>query len=68
MCSPRESEGWLKFYDYVSRMIAGEHAAYPPGVTIYQASRIYTATQQDDWARNVAGYLGVSVDTRLEDV
>ena len=29
--------------------------------------RYYTATDPDIWARNVAGHLGVSVETRLDD-
>jgi hypothetical protein len=48
-------------------MISGE-GLYPKGATILEVSRIYTATEQDYWAHNVAFDLGVSVDTPLLEV
>jgi len=62
-----ESDGWKALYEYVERMLSGS-GLYPSGSTIWEASRIYTATEQDYWAANVAADLGVSVNTRLEDV
>jgi hypothetical protein len=62
-----DSEGWNALYAYVKRMLSGE-GLYSPGSTIYDASRIYTATEQDEWALNVAASLGVSVYTPLVEV
>ncbi len=62
-----DTEGWNALYAYVSRMLSGS-GLYASGATIYDASRIYTATQQDEWAINVASQLGVSIDTPLVEV
>lgn len=60
-----DSEGWEALYRYVERMLSGE-GLYPAGITIEEASRIYTGTQQQEWAANVAAYLGVSINTPME--
>jgi hypothetical protein len=61
------SEGWAALTAYVGRMISGK-GLYPKGATILEVSRIYTATEQDYWAYNVASDLGVSVNTPLLEV
>lgn len=63
-----DADGWAALHDYIERVIAGRHPAYPAGVTIAEAARIYTATQQAEWAYNVAAILGVSQDTPLAEV
>jgi hypothetical protein len=62
-----EAAGWSALHLYVRRMISGE-GLYPKGATILEVSRIYTATEQDYWANNVATFLGVSVNTPLSEV
>ena len=59
--------GWSALYDYVDRMLSGL-GLYPSGISIQEAARIYTATEQSAWANNVASYLGVNVYTPLEAV
>jgi hypothetical protein len=51
----------------VRLMFAGSHI-YNPSMTIAEIAHHYTSTDQAAWAGNVASYLGVTVDTRLEDV
>jgi len=60
-------EGWRALYRQIERILSGESPLYPANGTIRQISRIYTATDQDAWARNVARALGVSPDTKLRD-
>ena len=51
----------------VRLMFAGSRI-YRPSMTIAEAALRYTATDQAAWAKNVAGRLGVSVDTRLDEI
>jgi hypothetical protein len=51
----------------VRLMFAGSHV-YNPAMTIAEVAQHYTATDPGIWARNVAGRLGVSVETRLRDI
>jgi hypothetical protein len=60
-------EGWKALYRHIERILAGESSIYPADGTIRQIARIYTATEQDAWAQNVARALGVSPDTKLRD-
>ena len=51
----------------VRLMFAGSHI-YKPQMTIAEVARHYTATDPQIWARNVAGHIGVTVETRLEEI
>ena len=51
----------------VRLMFAGSHI-YRASMTIAEVASHYTATQPAVWARNVAGHLGVTVETTLEAV
>jgi hypothetical protein len=51
----------------VRLMFEGSHI-YKPSMTIAEVARHYTATEPEIWARNVASRLGVTVNTRLEDI
>ena len=51
----------------VRLMFAGSRI-YRPSMTIAEVARRYTSTDQAAWAKNVAGRLGVSVDTRLDEI
>ena len=61
-------EGWEGLYNQVSWMLSGRSHIYAPTMTITEVAERYTMTQQSEWARNVAGKLGVSVDTPLNEV
>ena len=51
----------------VRLMFSGSHI-YKPSMTIGEVARHYTTTQPEIWARNVAGRLGVAVETRLDEI
>jgi hypothetical protein len=51
----------------VRLMFAGSHI-YNPAMTISEIARHYTATDPDVWARNVAVRLGVTTETKLEEI
>jgi hypothetical protein len=51
----------------VRLMFGGSHV-YAPNMSIAEVAKHYTATEQEVWARNVAGRLGVEVETRLEEI
>ena len=50
------------------RLIFGGSHTYKSSMTIAEVARHYTATDPESWARNVAGHLGVSIDTRLDEI
>jgi hypothetical protein len=51
----------------VRLMFAGSHI-YKPWMTVAEIARRYTATEPAVWARNVAGRLGVKLETRLDQI
>jgi hypothetical protein len=51
----------------VRLMFAGSHV-YDPSMTIAEVARHYTATEPAIWALNVASRLGVTVETRLNEI
>ena len=51
----------------VRLMFNGSHI-YNPSMTINEIARHYTTTQPEIWARNVARCLGVTVETRLDEI
>lgn len=63
-----EEEGWRALYRQIELMLSGKSKWYRPDMTIAEVARYYTATEQSIWASNVAKTLGVSVDTKIEDV
>lgn len=46
----------------------GGSAYYNPSMTISEFASVWTATQQVEWARNVAASLGVPVTTQLQQL
>lgn len=52
----------------VTLMLTGRSTIYTPTMTIAEVSTHYTQTEQGSWAANVAGYLGVSVNTPINSV
>ena len=51
----------------VRLMFAGSHI-YKPSMTIAEVAHHYTSTEADTWARNVAQYLKVPTETRLDGI
>jgi hypothetical protein len=49
-------------------MLNGHSHVYLPTMTILQMAARYTATQQSEWASNVADFLKVPVDIQLEAI
>jgi hypothetical protein len=50
------------------RLMFGGCRIYKASMTIAEVARRYTATDPAGWARTVAGRLGVTVDTRLDEI
>jgi uncharacterized membrane protein (DUF485 family) len=49
-------------------LVWGGSAYYNPFMTIAQFASVWTATEADSWATNVANALGVSTDTQLDQL
>lgn len=65
---PTDAAGWDALYKQVARMVAGS-ALYPAGWTIEQVAKRYTGeAQYMNWARNVAGFLGVPTTTVFSEL
>lgn len=57
--------GWQKLYGQLQLIVDGKSHNYTLDMTISDMAYVYTATQQDAWAENVASYLNVTRDTPL---
>jgi hypothetical protein len=62
-------QGWQGLYRQLGLVVSGNSANYRLSMTIRQMGNIYAPAADRNlpgaWAQNVAGYLGVSVDTPL---
>lgn len=61
-------DGWEALYKQVDAMFSGASRYYKPDMTIGEMAARYTATDRDAWAANVAAELGVSVNTKLNQL
>ena len=62
-------DGWNALYNQASVMLYGPSRIYNPNMTLASAAYLYTgADNQSSWARTVAGVLGVSITTTLEQI
>lgn len=61
-------DGWAALHTQIQMMLDGTSALYRPDMTILEVARIYTTTEQEFWAANVAGALGVNVNTPISAV
>lgn len=61
------ADGWDALHKQVSLMFGGS-SIYNPSMTIREVAEHYTTTQKDEWANNVASYLGVTHETRLNEL
>jgi hypothetical protein len=66
---PTPEAGWQALYHQVNLMFFGDpsQTRYNSSMTITQVAQTYAENWQN-WAQNVAGYLGVSPDTKLSDL
>jgi hypothetical protein len=63
-----DQDGWSNLYAQVNAWLNGTSRHAGPDSTIADISKFYTTTEQDIWAVNVAGSLGVPVDTTIGSV
>ena len=57
--------GWNRLYQQLQLIVNGKSRYYNLGMTIEQMAQVWTATQQEAWASNVAFFLGVPVTETL---
>jgi len=50
------------------RLMFDGSRVYKTSMTIAEVARHFTSTQQDIWAKNVALHLGVTVETKLDEI
>jgi hypothetical protein len=68
------AEGWNALYTMIEGWFNGTSKIYDPSMSIYDISSWYVngsanhTNDSDNWASNVADYLGVSVDTPLGEL
>lgn len=62
-----DNDGWDALKLQVGLMFGGSHI-YTPDMSIADVASHYTATDQTAWASIVAGSLGVTPDTLLQDL
>jgi hypothetical protein len=63
-----DQDGWNNLYAQVNAWLEGTSRHAGPDATITDIAKFYTTTEQDSWAANVAGALGVGVDTPIGSV
>jgi len=63
-----DQDGWNNLYAQINAWLNGTSKHAGPTSTIADVSKFYTTTEQDSWAANVAGHLGVSVETELGQI
>lgn len=60
--------GWAALHRQLWLIVSGRSAYYSLDMSIADMARTWTATQQTEWATNVASFLGVPTSTRLVEV
>lgn len=66
---PTVEDGWNYLYKVISGWLDGSSQIYKSSMTIGDIADCYApGAQASRWAKNVAGSLGVTVDTTLSDV
>lgn len=61
-------EGWNALYKQIQLIVTGRSAYYTVNMTIDQMARVWTATEQQAWASNVAMFLGTTTQATLRQV
>jgi hypothetical protein len=57
--------GWFRLYNQLYLISSGASKIYSVNDTIAQMAAKWTETDQDSWAKNVADFLGVDVETSI---
>lgn len=60
--------GWAALEHELRLALSGKSTVYNPGMTLQDFANKYTATQPEEWARNVANTSGFPVDTPLNQI
>lgn len=60
-----DDQGWDALYRQLMLIVTGASEHYNLDMTIDDMARVWTATQQKEWGKNVASYLGASVTDPL---
>lgn len=60
-------DGYAALWREVATIFRGKSLFYNPSMTIEQIAAIWTKTEVDAWAKNVADGLSITVDTPLAD-
>lgn len=63
-----DDAGWAALYKQLQAILTGRSNYYNLDMTIADMGNVWTATQKDSWAANVAGFLAVPVTTPLYSV
>lgn len=63
-----DDAGWNALYKQLYLIVTGRSSYYNLDMSIDDMARTWTATEQNAWAANVAGALGVDRSTRLYQV
>jgi hypothetical protein len=63
-----KEDGWASLWREVGDILDGKSIFYHSAMTIQQIADIWTRTDPDAWAKNVADGLSVSLDTKLSAV
>jgi hypothetical protein len=61
-------DGWEALKRQVSLILTNTSNVYNTNMTIQDMANRYTTTEQEAWALNVAGKLGVSPDTKISTI
>ena len=60
--------GWARLFHQLSLIMTGDSQVYSPDDTISEMADKWTTTNPEDWANNVANFLGVSTDTPIGEL
>lgn len=63
-----ERDGWQALCVKVHRMLVGKSSVYPPAMTIEEMGTRYSGSDDGNWGRNVAAFLGVPVTTTIQEL
>lgn len=64
---PNRDEGWQALEHQVRLYATGTSSEVARDATIFELAEKYTTTQVQEWAANVAEFMGVSQDTTLQE-
>jgi len=64
-----DADGFSALYQLIQAQLSGKSRYYNPDMTIAEIAHIYAPVPDPGaWARTVANYLGVTVETKLSEI